>query len=713
MSVLPSKLPRKEEKIWEVEIVETIFDRVNSLLEAEVATAAGLELALDRKSYVCPKCGRGSKRDRPDGIKQKLRKGRLNWWCPHCGDNMSNVDVCAVAHVIDPTDTAATARLLEELFPHLKSDKNFSPSRESARLEPKRNTCSETEQLPPECKDYSRMYYICRRALPNFLATVGGKWRGLSRETLGEAGAGYNVNYKGKKVIVLPYDNYTFFWREIDGKGRGVNKGGKRRLYETLPLKVGDGTINFLTEGEIDALSIKQVFSSFKEQIGVAATGSASFINMTIKELNNRYETCADLGTAIGRKPRFIFVADNDKAGVEGAEKFVKALNSAGYPAVAIFFAEDSEAKVDANDYLCKHGDAGLNSFLVDAVDDTTEELDKKMAEIKQSAKEKREAEALEHGIKLSSLTDYLEDEFDAELDRMKNYSGRATGFENLDVKQYFLPGVYILGGKPGAGKTTFAWQLLNQLAEGNELEERPSEYCVYCSYEMSRLELASKSIAREMRRKKLANNGVGLCLSSADIRRGNGRDTDNFKAARKKIKATAQNLIVAELSNTTLPELMVQLKDAALEASAKNLLLTVAVDYLQLIPVKDPKATAKERVDEIMLALKTFQRENNATLIILSSCNRESNKQGGDTMFSFKESGAIEYSADVTWVLECEKKELEKTPRYVILKCAKNRNGAPYDAYFNYYADSDYFCGTDRRKESDTDTTAKSGMRR
>lgn len=684
--------------------METIFDRVNSLLEAEVATAAGLEQALDRKSYVCPECGRGSKRDRPDGIKQKLRKGRLNWWCPHCGDNMSNVDVCARTHGIDPSDKAETARLLEKLFPHLKSDKNFSPLRETARLEPKRN-CSE-EQPPPERKDYSRMYEMCQRALPNFLATVDGKWRDLSRETLGEAGAGYNANFMKKKVIVLPYDTQNFFWREVDGKAKGFNKGGKRRLYEALPLKVGDGTINFLTEGEVDALSIKQSLSSFKETFGVAATGSAGFINMTIAELDARYGICAD-------KPSFIFVADNDKAGVEGAEKFVKALNAAGYPAVAIFFAKADEPKVDANDYLSKHGDAGLRSFLFDVVGDAEQELDKKMAEIKQSAKDKREAEALEHGIKLSSLTDYLEDEFDAELDQMKNYSGRATGFEGLDVKQYFLPGVYILGGKPGAGKTTFAWQLLNQLAEGDELEERPAEYCVYCSYEMSRLELASKSIAREMRRKKLANNGVGLCLSSADIRRGNGRDTNDFKTARQKIKSTAQNLIVAELSNTTLPELMVQLKDAALKASSKNLLLTVAIDYLQLIPVKNEKATAKERVEEIMLTLKTFQRKTNATLIILSACNRDSNKQGGDTMFSFKESGAIEYSADVTWVLDCEKKELEKTPRYVILKCAKNRNGAPYDVAFEYYSDSDYFCGTALRKKSDNDTTERTGKRR
>ena len=180
------------------------------------------------------------------------------------------------------------------------------------------------------------------------------------------------------------------------------------------------------------------------------------------------------------------------------------------------------------------------------------------------------------------------------------------------------------------------------------------------------------------------------------------------FKTAVERLKASAHNLIVAELSNTTLTELLVRLNDEA--KSAKDLPLTVAIDYLQLIPVKNPKATAKERVDEIMLALKTFQRENNATLIILSSLNRESNKNGGNGMFSFKESGAIEYSADVTWTLDYANVEDKRmTARRVQLKCWKNRNGATYEVAFDYYADSDYFCAADSSKD-DRPTEKKKG---
>lgn len=652
-----------------------IFERVNSFGESDIAAAAGLKLAQDRKSWICPLCGNGSNGGKGDGIRQKLRKGRLNWWCPRCEANMSNVDVIAVANGLEVSNKAEIGKKLEELFP---SEKTFFSFRVRDTIEVGRNAARAAQDAVGR-KDYSCMYEICRRALSGFLAAQGGTWRGLTNETLHEAGAGYNANYRGKPVMILPYDEGTFFWRAVGGSDKGVNVGGKRQLYEALPLKTGKGKLNFLTEGEIDALTVKQAFSSFKENFGVAATGSISFTDMLVRELEGRY-------SASDEKPRFVWLGDNDKRGVEGASKMVQALNAAGYPAVSVFFGAETGEKVDASKYLQENGTEALTRWLFEVAGDSETELDRLAREIKK-------AKAQAHGISVCSLADYLVDDFDEELDRVSSYASRATGFENLDEEQIFLPGLYVLGGSPGAGKTTFAWQLLSQLAEGDEFTGREAEHCVYCSYEMSRLELASKSIAREMCRQRLAHKGEGLCIASADIRRGNGRNTQEFKTAREKFRKTAQKLRVAELSNTTLSELLVMLKEEASFAGDK--LLTVAIDYLQLIPVENPKATAKERIDEIMLALKTFQRETNATVILLSALNREGNKGMSNALFSFKESGAIEYSADVTWHLgfPVESEEEQKIlPRRVELKCMKNRNGTTYKVEFEYYADSDYF---------------------
>lgn len=665
---------------------ESIFGSVNLRGEDEIAAAANLEKARDGKSWICPKCGRGSRRERPDGIKQKSGKGRLNWWCPHCGENWSNADLIAGSYGI--TDTRELGQKLEELFGENKGN--------SFPLGRKDNMDKVTDNSAQ--KNYAKMYEVQRRALPNFLATVGGKWRGLTNETLKAVGAGYNAKYKS---IILPYDEHTYFWRSVDGEGRGVNAGGKRRLYVTDPLKTGKSTINFLTEGEIDALSIKQALKGW-DSIGVAATGSVSFSQIVIRDLDAKFGTCAE-------KPKFIWLGDNDSA--KDTEKMVATLNAAGYPTALVYFAKVGEVKVDANKYLQDKGDKSLLRFLIDAIEYKEDELQQRAKKIQERKKEEQKAEVLKHGIKSCSLVEYLDGAFDSEVERVSAYAGRATGFDNLDTAQIFLPGVYVLGGSPGAGKTTFCWQLLSQLAAGDESKGREAEHCVFCSYEMSQLELVSKSIAREMRRSRLANKDVGICLSSAEIKLGRGRGIDEFKRAREKLKATAQNLNVAELSNTTLAELLIMLNDEAKTAKKLGLPLTVAIDYLQLIPVENPKATAKERVDEIMLALKTFQRETNATLIVISSLNRESNKLGGNALFSFKESGSVEYSADTTWHLLYEKPEgKEILPRYVELQCAKNRNGATYKVAFDYYAQSDYFCPntTGKGVEEDDSTETK-----
>ena len=98
---------------------------------------------------------------------------------------------------------------------------------------------------------------------------------------------------------------------------------------------------------------------------------------------------------------------------------------------------------------------------------------------------------------------------FQSDVGEMKLYADRKTGFENLDEYQFFTPGLYVIGATPAAGKTTFCWQLLEQLA-------RKGESCIYCSYEMSRLELFSKSFARE-----LFKRDEKTALTAAQIRRG------------------------------------------------------------------------------------------------------------------------------------------------------------------------------------------------
>ena len=136
-----------------------------------------------------------------------------------------------------------------------------------------------------------------------------------------------------------------------------------------------------------------------------------------------------------------------------------------------------------------------------------------------------------------------------------------------------------------------------------------------------------------------------------------------------------------------------------------------VCVDYLQIIPPSNDKqlTSDKARIDDIVHKLKSFQRDTNTTFIIISSFNRD-NYYKHVSFESFKESGNIEYTADVIWALQMYIVNLIKIgtssskirrivdnaklsqPRAIHFKCLKNRQGNNYDCYFNYFSAHDFF---------------------
>ena len=90
----------------------------------------------------------------------------------------------------------------------------------------------------------------------------------------------------------------------------------------------------------------------------------------------------------------------------------------------------------------------------------------------------------------LSNINDYFKNDFLKDLEEMSRFNGLSTGFDNIDEVQILLPGLYLVGAEPAIGKTTFVWQILEQMA-------RNGCKCIYCSYEMSKKALYRKSAAR------------------------------------------------------------------------------------------------------------------------------------------------------------------------------------------------------------------------
>ena len=119
------------------------------------------------------------------------------------------------------------------------------------------------------------------------------------------------------------------------------------------------------------------------------------------------------------------------------------------------------------------------------------------------------------------SFTEYFDGDFFRDIEQTAKHSVRKTEFDNIDEAQIFMPGLYMLGALPASGKTMFAWQLLNQLAE-------KGEPCIYCSFEMSKAELFTKSIVRELYQRS-PEMSERLNLTGANIRRGACSESRNL----------------------------------------------------------------------------------------------------------------------------------------------------------------------------------------
>ena len=288
------------------------------------------------------------------------------------------------------------------------------------------------------------------------------------------------------------------------------------------------------------------------------------------------------------------------------------------------------------------------------------------------------------------SFAQFFAEKFKTNVAETKAYANRSTGFFNLDEHQFFLPGLYVIGATPAAGKTTFCWQLLEQLTNRGET-------CIYCSYEMSQLELFAKSLARE-----LFKRNFDTSLTAAQIRKG--ATCSELERLVVDFADSQRKLSVMELQDETVDDLLRLLKPFCID---KTNAPVVCLDYLQIVPTN--RESTKLGIDEAVRKLKKFQRDTNTTFIVISAFNRMNYAQTV-SFESFKESGNIEYTADVVWALQLNimnkiksgdsisesRRKIDEAkkqqPRQIHLKCLKNRQGTNYDCFFNYHSAHDFF---------------------
>ena len=291
------------------------------------------------------------------------------------------------------------------------------------------------------------------------------------------------------------------------------------------------------------------------------------------------------------------------------------------------------------------------------------------------------------------SSANYFSEHFQADISDNQKFIHRKTGFSNLDDElKFFLPGVYVLGGITGLGKTTFALQLLEQMAKNGEL-------CIFCSYEMSKKFLYSKRLAREIYRIESHNfsNSVKFPLTSTQIFMNNINDfhKNAFHEALKILKEDQNPIYIWELDDINIDAILTRLEKICTKINKPPI---VCIDYLQLLAAGSENT--KNTLDGILRKIFNFRRDTDTTFILISSLNR-ANCNTEISYESLKESGCIEFSADGIWGLQLlldkrtpadAEKAMKDIPRHIQLKCLKNRFGSKFDVGFFYYPNCDTF---------------------
>ena len=550
------------------------------------------------------------------------------------------------------------------------------------------------QQAKPE-KDYMNYF---RRCHGNLHLTDYPAGRGLTQATLDSVYAGYDPEAyfrAGDQVVqrpalIIPTSRYSYIRRQTEyNKDDGTakcEKSGKVHLLNSASLE-GDSPVDepvFVVEGEIDAMSICQ------EGGTAIALGSTANVKMFISLVRQHRP----------KKP-LILALDSDAAGRHATWHLEVELCNAGIPFIVAGKRLTGECK-DANERLTADRaglDMAIKTLTALVLNPAT------LASEMERRPEERQKEIRQEYVDAheKELDQYFQNVIDsANTERIK------TGFLWLDTQILdggLKAGLYVIGAISSLGKTTFAMQMCDQIAQ------RGHDVLIF-SLEMARDELISKSISRHTAINSIIARRNGSATAhgfTAPAVREGSRWKKYTEEEKEFIHRAEQDYLSYAKEHVFIKECLKDFGVADVEKAVKHHIEAtgsypvVLIDYLQILTPLDPHATDKNNIDQAVKRLKVLSREKGIPVICISSFNRM-NYNVPVSMEAFKESGAVEYSSDVLIGLQLagvgtqgfdvnKAKRGDKGRRDIEAKILKNRDGKTGDmCAFSYYAALNYF---------------------
>lgn len=632
------------------------------------------------KGITCPLCGSGSGKNGTGITENPKNPGQLKCWnCNFTGDA---IDLYQKVNGCD-YNTAFSLLAFDlglEIDKHRQNASERPQSHENNLDDKKHADEIKTPQRAAQrvaegcIADYTGYYKECAARLDDPAATSYLQSRGISRETAAAYRIGYDPAWISPEAVrkqrekgnnwtpsatarvILPVSRNHYIARAIDPNIKDFAKQnetgrGRTGVFNARAIYDDHETV-FVTEGVFDALAIIETGAA------AIALNSTSNADLLIKRLEKE-----------PTKATLVLCLDNDKAGKEATETLKQGL---GRLNISYISADICNGSKDPNEALTKDRAA----------------FEKALQQVKART-----------AARPDSASAYIDNSMQGDIEKLKAAADRKTGFSKLDEKSGGLnPGLYVIAATSSLGKTTFSLQIADNLAAaGHDV--------LFFSMEQSRLELVSKSFTR------ILKQDFNKDRNSLALRNGHYADDMRTAAAAYKERMADRLSIIEGNFNCNISFIGDYIRQYIRRNHTSPI---VFIDYLQILQPADNARTMsiKETVDSTVTELKRISREHELTVFVISSVNRMNYMTPID-FEALKESGGIEYTADVIWGLQLQclndplfseankikekrqkiRQEKAMDPRKIELLCLKNRYGiANFSCGFDYYPQYDLF---------------------
>lgn len=514
---------------------------------------------------------------------------------------------------------------------------------------------------------------------------------------LGYSPCGYNEALKDYKDLNINHSNnksYKYFIPIVGADGvcrnliarhdNSIDEKQKTWNLKNVPMQLFnqryletpiEDKFIFICEGWADALSVEEVNKK------AIALNSVQMANKFLEIVRSNINLLKD--------KIFIIALDSDIAGANATKVIIDGLKTLKLTCNSLDMPQGYK---DLNEFL--KGDRGAFKNFIYSI----------------------ENEFVENNLEFSNGASLLEEVFN-EVETNYNNGGLkniSTGFNELDKKigGGLYNGLYILGAGSSIGKTTFVQQIADYIASHGKK-------VLFFSLEMGKKEMISKTIVRELYIKNSKSNLGARQLLNGDLLES---DFYNLGKYMNLINNTVKNIYYLEGNfGTTINDIVTKTRAFKNIHGESPLII---IDYLQAIAPTDFRLGDKQNVDMNISELKRLSRDLDTPVIAISSINRQNYLSYID-FTAFKESGSIEYGADVVIGLQLnvihqiselkdgkinEKRELynvakAETPREIEAVILKNRYGASTGTHnYKYYPKFNLFIEEDEIfKESNT----------